>query len=60
MSIVVDTRSSWDRTYEVKQPNYVAQKSQSNDTHPSYETDSHVASFCKNDQLEDGLEYFFP
>jgi beta-glucosidase len=39
--------------------NYVAHKSQSNDTHRSYETDSRVASFCKNEKLQDGLEYFF-
>lgn len=38
--------------------NYVAHKSQSNDTHPSYETDSHVASFCKNEQLQDGFFSF--
>ena len=37
----------------------MAHKSQSNDTHRSYETDSRVASFCKNEQLQDGLEYFF-
>ncbi|KAJ6925821.1 beta-glucosidase 24-like [Populus alba x Populus x berolinensis] len=34
--------------------NYVAHKSQSNDTHPSYETDSHVASFFERDGIPIG------
>ncbi|KAL3596385.1 hypothetical protein D5086_008022 [Populus alba] len=39
--------------------NYVAHKSQSNDTHPSYETDSHVASFFERDGIPIGPKFLF-